>query len=59
LALLRHAFAAFARSGLRRVQLSVAADSPTGATRLYERAGMRVVQEHAGYGKVMGDGVMG
>jgi ribosomal protein S18 acetylase RimI-like enzyme len=59
LALLRHAFAAFARRGIRRVQLSVDADSPTGATRLYERAGMRVVQEHAGYGKVMGDGVMG
>lgn len=56
-ALLRHAFGELARRGIQRVQLSVDADSPTGATRLYERAGMRVVQEYAGYGKgVVGDG---
>jgi mycothiol synthase len=42
LALLLTAFAEFRRRGLPRVELSVDADSPTGATRLYERAGMHV-----------------
>ncbi|HEX2294172.1 MAG TPA: GNAT family N-acetyltransferase [Actinomycetota bacterium] len=42
-ALLRRAFAAFATRGLRRVILNVDAQNPTGATELYERAGMRVV----------------
>jgi mycothiol synthase len=41
-ALLRTAFAEFWRRGERRVALSVRADNPTGATRLYERAGMKV-----------------
>jgi ribosomal protein S18 acetylase RimI-like enzyme len=42
-ALLRHAFRELHARGLRRVGLGVDAESPTGATRLYERAGMRVV----------------
>jgi mycothiol synthase len=42
-ALLRRSFATFAGRGLRQVLLNVDADSLTGATRLYERAGMRVV----------------
>jgi ribosomal protein S18 acetylase RimI-like enzyme len=42
-ALLLHSFAEFGRCGFRRVQLGVDADSLTGAVRLYERAGMRVV----------------
>jgi mycothiol synthase len=42
-ALLLRSFAAFAGRGLRRVLLSVDAENPTGATRLYERVGMRVV----------------
>jgi ribosomal protein S18 acetylase RimI-like enzyme len=42
-ALLRRSFATFARRGLRHVLLSVDAENPTGATRLYERVGMRVV----------------
>jgi len=42
-ALLRRSFATFARRGLRQVLLSVDAENPTGATRLYERVGMRVV----------------
>ena len=41
-ALLRTAFAEFWRRGERRVALGVAADNPS-ATRLYERAGMRVL----------------
>jgi mycothiol synthase len=43
-ALLRHSFAEFWRRGFRRAQLGVDAESPTGATRLYERVGMRVVR---------------
>jgi mycothiol synthase len=41
-ALLRHAFRELHTRGLRRVGLSVDAESPTGAMRLYERVGMRV-----------------
>lgn len=51
LALLRHAFVEFHRRGAGRVALGVDAASPTGATRLYERAGMRVAQQYATYGK--------
>ena len=39
-ALLKTAFAEFWRRGERRVGLGVDGESPTGATRLYERAGM-------------------
>jgi mycothiol synthase len=42
LALLRQAFAAFHHRGWPRAILDVDAESETGATRLYERAGMRV-----------------
>ena len=43
-ALLRHSLATFAGRGVRRVILNVDAENPTGATALYERAGMRVVK---------------
>lgn len=39
-ALLRHAFSVFHDRGLATVGLKVDADNPTGAVRLYERAGM-------------------
>ncbi|MEX2236301.1 MAG: GNAT family N-acetyltransferase [Dehalococcoidia bacterium] len=42
LAMLHHAFGEFYRRGTRRVSLSVDAQSPTGAPRLYSRAGMEV-----------------
>ncbi len=42
-ALLRRSFAAFADRGLQRALVSVDAENPTGATALYERVGMRVV----------------
>ncbi|MGH7371109.1 MAG: GNAT family N-acetyltransferase [Candidatus Methylomirabilales bacterium] len=42
-ALLLRSFAAFARRELRCVFLNVDAENPTGATALYERVGMRVV----------------
>ena len=51
LALLRHAFGEFYRRGQRRVGLGVDAENPTGATRLYERAGMHVAYEAAAFKK--------
>ncbi len=50
-ALLRHAFREFYRSGKRRVALGVDAASLTGATRVYERAGMRPVRTWVSYEK--------
>jgi GNAT superfamily N-acetyltransferase len=46
LALLQHAFGDFYRRGLRRAGLAVDAHNPTGATRLYQRAGMRKTREY-------------
>jgi mycothiol synthase len=43
-ALLLHAFGALYERGARAVMLAVDADSPTGAVRLYEDVGMRVVR---------------
>jgi mycothiol synthase len=51
MALLLNAFRQFHERGERRVGLGVDAESPTGATRLYERAGMHVVEETAIYRK--------
>ena len=56
MALLRHAMATFRDRGLSRMALGVDAASPTGATRLYERAGMHVAQQHATYGKELRPG---
>jgi ribosomal protein S18 acetylase RimI-like enzyme len=50
-ALLRHAFRELYARGARRIGLGVDAGSPTGATRLYERVGMRVVSQADLYGK--------
>jgi mycothiol synthase len=44
-ALLLHSFAEFRKRGYGRATLGVDAASPTGATRLYERAGMRVYRD--------------
>jgi mycothiol synthase len=44
-ALLRRSFKALHARGLRKVRLSVDAENPTGATRLYERAGMHVIRQ--------------
>jgi mycothiol synthase len=49
--LLSHAFHELFSRGMRRVGLGVDAESPTGAIRLYERAGMRVTQQYATYAK--------
>jgi mycothiol synthase len=51
LALLQHTFREFYDRGKRSVALGVDAENPTGATRLYERAGMHVAFEAVAYGK--------
>jgi mycothiol synthase len=56
LALLRHSFGQFYRRGQRRVALGVDTQSTTGATRLYQRAGMRVAWQHDVYEKVLRPG---
>jgi ribosomal protein S18 acetylase RimI-like enzyme len=53
LALLEHVLAEFHRRGEPHVGLRVDTENPTGATRLYERAGMRVINENIVYEKVL------
>ena len=57
MALLRHAAQAFHRRGLARYALAVDSESLTGATRLYERAGMHAAHTYAGYLKELRPGV--
>jgi mycothiol synthase len=53
LALLLASFEAFRRKGLSTAELSVDADSLTGATRLYEKAGMRIAFGWETWGKTL------
>lgn len=55
-ALLVRSFAAFHAAGQPRVALGVDGENATGATRLYERAGMRQTQRVDLYEKVMREG---
>jgi ribosomal protein S18 acetylase RimI-like enzyme len=57
LALLRHSFAEFRRRACGSAVLGVDSENPTGATLLYERAGMRVVRTADSFRKVLRDGV--
>jgi mycothiol synthase len=52
-ALLLHAFGELYRRGERRIGLGVDASNPTGATRLYERVGMRVAWQADTYEKAL------
>jgi mycothiol synthase len=52
-ALLRHSFRDFRERGATRVGLGVDAENTTGAVRLYERAGMRVVRRNDTYEKTL------
>jgi mycothiol synthase len=56
MSLLRHTFLEFYRRGIARVELGVDAASQTGATRLYERAGMHPVHEFVVYEKELRPG---
>jgi mycothiol synthase len=53
LALLQHVFACFYERGMATVGLGVDAASPTGATRLYERAGMHLYEDLDTYERVL------
>jgi ribosomal protein S18 acetylase RimI-like enzyme len=57
LALLQHSFGEFYRSGKRRGGLAVDSQNLTGATRLYERAGMRVIRQFDRYEKEIRPGI--
>jgi mycothiol synthase len=56
LALLHHSFGEFYRRGIRQVGLGVDAGSLTGATRLYEKAGMHVFRQFDAYAKELRPG---
>ncbi len=56
LALLHYTFRFFQQAGSTRTELHVDAASLTGATRLYEKAGMRVDEEDVGYVRVLQHG---
>ncbi|HSG24634.1 MAG TPA: GNAT family N-acetyltransferase [Anaerolineales bacterium] len=56
MALLTHSFAELHQRGSQRVGLSVDASSLTGATRLYEKAGMDVRERFDLYQKILRDG---
>jgi len=53
-ALLQHTFAEFASRGFMAVGLGVDAENPTGAVRVYERAGMRVERTNLVFEKLEG-----
>ncbi len=57
LALLQQTFVEFFRRGMKAVELSVDAQNPTGATALYERAGMHRAHEYVVYEKVLRPGI--
>jgi mycothiol synthase len=56
LALLQHSFGVFYKRGKDTVGLGVDASNPTGATRLYQRAGMVVASEFVTYEKELRPG---
>ena len=56
LALLHHIFGEFYRRGIKKVGLGVDASSLTGATRLYERAGMQPFRQYNTYEKELRPG---
>ena len=50
-ALLLHSFGEFYRRGMKTIGLGVDAQNPTGATRLYQKAGMHAASEYVTYEK--------
>lgn len=55
-ALLLHSFGEFYKRGMSTVGLGVDAENPTGATRLYKKAGMHIAAEYAIYEKELRSG---
>jgi mycothiol synthase len=56
LALLQHSFGEFYRRGTQTIGLGVDAESQTGATRLYQSAGMRIASQYVFYQKELRPG---
>jgi mycothiol synthase len=56
LALLQHSFGEFYRRGMTTIGLGVDAENPTGATRLYKKAGMHAASEFVTYEKELRSG---
>ena len=54
--MLHHAFGEFWKRGRKQVALYVDASSLTGATRLYEKAGMKPVETWMNYHKIIREG---
>ena len=57
LALLYHSFGEFYKRGKQTASLGVDAANPTGATRLYQKAGMHVAAEYVSYEKELRPGL--
>ena len=57
LALLYHSFGEFYKRGMPVISLGVDAANPTGATRLYQKAGMHVAAEYVSYEKELRPGL--
>jgi mycothiol synthase len=57
LALLQHSFGEFYKRGTPVISLGVDAANPTGATRLYQKAGMHVAAEYVSYEKELRPGL--
>jgi mycothiol synthase len=55
-ALLTHSFGEFYKRGMKTIGLGVDADNPTGATRLYKKAGMYIAAEYVFYEKELRPG---
>jgi ribosomal protein S18 acetylase RimI-like enzyme len=55
-ALLLHSFCEFYKRGMQTIGLGVDAENPTGATRLYKKAGMYVAAEYVIYEKELRPG---
>lgn len=55
--MLQLAFGGFLRRGKARVTLDVDAESLTGATRLYERAGMHILWQKTAFELVLREGM--
>lgn len=56
LALLQHSFGEFFKRGTKTIGLGVDASNPTGATRLYQKAGMHAASEFVTYEKELRSG---
>ena len=57
LALLQHSFGEFYKRGMKTIGLGVDAENPTGATRLYKKAGMVPASEFVTYEKELRAGI--